>query len=237
VQAGACGAGICASEPKDSLACINFGPVGAPGLFMGSKLSSAQTAQVYQPPREGTYEAIPLRGIAYWNAHAFNLTSSDTELNAWINLLYADERVHEIRSQSVPDALNAAAGQAPFTKEQHCAEWVAPLGLQLYSLSSHTHKRGGNFTVDMPDGTRIYQSAIYSDPFVQLFDPPLVFDSAEEAERTLTYCAHFNNGLLEDGSPETRSAGQSGGTAEAAVWRLSRLPGPARQTGILGRTD
>jgi hypothetical protein len=74
--------------------------------------------------------------------------------------------------------------------------------LQLYSLSSHTHKRGGNFTVEAPDGMRIYQSAIYSDPVVQLFDPPLSFDSADDAERTLKYCADFNNGVLEDGSPD-----------------------------------
>jgi hypothetical protein len=80
-------------------------------------------------------------------------------------------------------------------------------------LSSHTHKRGRNFTVDLSDGTRIYTSEVYSDPVEKMFDPPLHFDSADPAERTLKYCAEFNNGLSDDGVPDV-----------SLVTRLSKMP-------------
>jgi hypothetical protein len=83
----------------------------------------------------------------------------------------------------------------------------------MYQLGTHTHKRGRNFTVDLGDGTRIYQSALYSDPVEQIFDPPMVFDSPEPEKRTLKYCAEFNNGVKKDGTPDTD-----------LVTRLSRMP-------------
>jgi hypothetical protein len=83
----------------------------------------------------------------------------------------------------------------------------------VYTLSSHTHKRGRNFTVDLPDGTRIYTSEIYSDPVEKMFDPPLHFGSTDPAQRTLTYCAEFNNGLNDDGAPDV-----------SLVTKLSTMP-------------
>jgi hypothetical protein len=200
LQAGACGADLCASEPQAKAACIGFGPSGGAGLFRGPGISTAQTAQYYQAPREGVYESIPIRGILYWNSHAFNLTSEDTQLHAWVNLYYATDPQHEIETIPVVNNISIAAGQPPFTTERYCATWVAPQDSDLYTLSSHTHKRGRNFTVDLADGTRIYTSAIYSDPIEKAFDPPMRFDSVDPAERTLTYCAEFNNGVTEDGT-------------------------------------
>jgi hypothetical protein len=118
-----------------------------------------------------------------------------------------------VRNVPITNKISIAAGQAPFTEQSYCGEWVAPQDSQLYTLSSHTHKRGRNFTVDLWDGTRIYQSAHYSDPVEQIFDPPLVFDSADPAQRTLKYCAEFNNGVREDGSPDVD-----------LVTRLSTMP-------------
>ena len=46
-----------------------------------------------------------------------------------------------------------------------------------------------------------------------MFDPPLVFDSPEEAKRTFKYCAEFNNGVTKDGKPDTD-----------LVTRLSTMP-------------
>src|SRR5690606_30137744 len=69
---------------------------------------------------------------------------------------------------------------------------------------SHTHKRGEHFTVDLPDGTRIYESFDYVDPLDARYEPPLRFDSEDPAERTLTYCADFNNGVAPDGGFDLR---------------------------------
>lgn len=201
---GACGAGICASEPQAKPACLGFGPPGGGGLFGvgGTRITGAQTAQYYRAPRDGVYEAIPIKGIVYMNSHAFNLTSEDTTLHAWINLYYAKDPQHLIETLAITRHISIADGQPPFTKQTHCATWEAPQGSEMYVLSSHTHKRGGSFTVDLPDGERIYTSTIYSDPVEENFDPPMRFDSEDPAERTLKYCAEFNNGVLDDGSPD-----------------------------------
>jgi hypothetical protein len=173
----------------------------------------AQTAQYYQPPREGVYSTFPLRGLLYWNSHAFNLTNEDATMHAWINLYYAKNRQHELHNVTVTQSIYAATGTPPFTSKNVCGSWVAPQGAQLYNLTSHTHKRGHNFTVDLSDGTRIYQSSIYTDPVEQVFDPPMVFDSPDDAKRTLKYCADFNNGVSKDGTPDLD-----------LVTRLSRMP-------------
>jgi hypothetical protein len=197
-----CGSGQCATPVTESLACIGFGPLFGDTLGSSGGFARAQTAQYYQPPREGVYSTFPVRGLVYWNSHAFNLTTAPTEMHAWVNLYFAKDRQHELKNVTVTQSIYAATGTAPFTTKNVCGTWVAPQNALLYNLTSHTHKRGSNFTVDLADGTRIYQSSIYTDPVEQVFDPPMRFDSPDEAQRTLKYCADFNNGLTEDGQPD-----------------------------------
>lgn len=40
----------------------------------------------------------------------------------------------------------------------------------------------------------MYTSNIYNDPIQLKIDPPLVFDKADDATRTLCYCALYDNG-------------------------------------------
>jgi hypothetical protein len=176
-------------------------------------VAGAQTAQYYEPPREGVYTTFPMRGLMYWNSHSFNLTTKDTTLHAWMNLYFAHDRQKLLETLAITKNISIAAGQAPFTIDNYCAEWVVPKNALLYNLTSHTHKRGRNFTVDMPDGKRIYQSSVYTDPVEQIFDPPMVFDAESDADRTLKYCADFNNGVKKDGSPDLD-----------LVTRLSKMP-------------
>jgi hypothetical protein len=200
-EASACGAGICASEVQGISSCLGFGPIFGDNL-LGGNVARSQTAQYYAPPREGVYTTFPIRGLVYWNSHAFNLTTSDTKLHAWVNMYFATARTHELENPTVTDNLFIAAGTEPFTTKNYCATWQVPQNALLYNLTSHTHKRGRNFTVDLPDGTRLYESATYSDPVEKRFDPPMRFDSADPAQRTLKYCADFNNGVAKDGGPD-----------------------------------
>jgi hypothetical protein len=66
-------------------------------------------------------------------------------------------------------------------------------------------------------GERVYDNPFWDDPVVVKYDPPRVFDSANAADRTLTYCALYNNGVTRDGLPDV-----------GAVTRLSKKP--ARST-------
>lgn len=134
-------------------------------------------------------------------------------MHAWVNLYFAKDRKHELRNVTVTQSIYAATGTPPFTIQEHCGKWVAPLNSLLYNLTSHTHKRGRNFRADLADGTRIYQSSIYTDPVEQAFNPPMPFDATDDAQRTVTYCAEFNNGLTKDGKPDLD-----------LVTRLSKMP-------------
>ena len=214
-ERGACGEdGECGSEVKDVVACIGFGPSDGTVNPTGDSIGGAQTAQQIQPPSpEGYYTEVPIRGLLYWNSHAFNLTAKDHVLAVRMNMSFARDRTWPIRSVTDVHAIYDQHGQAPFTTKRYCANHTFPEGAELKSLNSHTHKRGRNFTIDMPSGERIYESYDYSDPVNRFYRPAIVFDSPDPAQRTVRYCADFNNGLAADGSPDLR-----------LVTRLSTMP-------------
>ena len=205
--------GLCGSAIQNSPSCIGFGPPEVVLDTVRGGIGGAQTAQEYSPPRDGVFREVPLSGILYFNSHAFNLTRQDHVMHARLNLFYTDDLRFERIAPLDASHIYVQAGQPPFTEETYCADHVLPRGAELIQLSSHTHKRGVHFWAHAPDGTRIYESFIYSDPVNQKFDPPLLFDSADPAERTLHYCATYNNGVAADGTPDTH-----------LVTRLSTMP-------------
>ncbi|MBM4268265.1 MAG: hypothetical protein FJ144_16915 [Deltaproteobacteria bacterium] len=212
---GSCtGGGICGAEPKPLTGCIGYGP-SSHFLTMGTQgLGGGQTTQLYEQFTDGVYNEMPIRGIWYWNSHAFNLSPSGHGMNARINFYFA--RNQQFRVERIPvdvNALYAAAGIAPFTTETVCRDWVIPQDGNLIELTSHMHKRGKHFTVELADGTQVYESLLYSDPLYRKFEPPMLFSSSDPADRTLHYCGLFNNGVAEDGSPDPET-----------VTRASRMP-------------
>jgi len=138
-------------------------------------------------------------------------------VNGRVNLFYAEEQRFEAEFATDSSNVFIAHGQPPYTLKSYCADHVVPQGVQVINIASHTHKRGKRFWVELPDGTQIYESLTYSDPVDQQYDPPLVFDSPDPAERTLRYCATYNNGVAADGSPDPQT-----------VTRASRMPDRAR---------
>lgn len=203
-----CGTGKCRSQIEDSIACRGYGPTGrgAQGGVLG--LGSG-------PDREGFYGLHPSHGIFYWNSHAFNLTTEDGRLRVWRNLYFAEDR--RFRAQGINDLTHiiAATGTPPFGKKTVCRDYVFAQGEALLRLSSHTHKRGERFFMTVGD-EQVYETFTYDEPLNKRFEPPLVFNSADPAERTLTYCATWNNGENADGSPNIET-----------VTRLSRRPANA----------
>ncbi|HEY8518219.1 MAG TPA: hypothetical protein VIS07_22130 [Candidatus Binatia bacterium] len=221
-----CGSGLCATEYRDGFTCTGFGPP-VQGGVASIQIGGAQQAQQTTEYVDGVFAQIPLKGILYWNSHAFNLTKSDHLMNARLNYWFAEpeEQRHPVRG--IFDVSRIfSANAAPFTTQTLCHDHVLPKGARLFGLSSHTHQRGKHFTVDLPDGTRIYESFVYNDPLAAVYDPPLIFDSPNPAERTLRYCSLFNNGVKEDGSPDPET-----------VTRFSRLPASVFIPGVPGRCN
>jgi hypothetical protein len=210
----ACGTGgVCTSAIQQSFACIGFGPGSAPQNFYA--IGGSQRAQFTDQYAPGVFAQIPMKGILYWNSHAFNLTNTDTTMHGRINYYFSNSDQYPV--QSIFDTSKIFAMSAkPYTTQTVCNNFVLPQGARLFELSSHTHKHGKHFTVCAPNqpasamgsgsgecsGPLLYESFIYNDPVSQKFDPPLAFDSPDDAQRTLQYCSFYNNGVAADGSPD-----------------------------------
>jgi hypothetical protein len=211
--------GFCVSAIDwQSIGCIGYGPPSAGVSIVSNQMGGAQEAQAYQRLRDGVFAQFPLKGILYWSSHAFNLTQEDHILNGRVNFLFAENQDYPL--QTIFDVGNVfRPNAAPFTTQEVCGAYVVPQGARLFAVTSHTHQRGKQFQAFLPDGTMIYENFIYNDPVKQSFEPPLEFDSPDPADRTITYCALYNNGVNPDGSsnPET-------------VTRQSRVPESARAT-------
>jgi hypothetical protein len=217
---GDCGQGVCAGETAAALACGSGGvPTRKDAVKakladgLSPQLANTQSPQEYIPPQAGVYWEIPLQGVLLFNSHAFNLTETDTTLHARVNFYYTDDLTRKLVPTNVTANNYIAAGQAPFTRETYCAKHVVPRGNSITILTGHTHRRGEHFWVTDPKGAVIYENFVYNDPLYKRFDPWLTFDAEKEQDRTLEYCATYNNGLKEDGAPDVN-----------LVTRASRMP-------------
>ncbi|MDG2306726.1 MAG: hypothetical protein P8R42_19150 [Candidatus Binatia bacterium] len=203
-----CDGGQCRSEIKSSVACLGFGPRGGgSGITPGSRVQTANG-------RPGFFAEFPSHGIFYWNSHAFNLTPKDLTHHNYTNVYFTDDlRFKDVGFQNTSQ-LGIAAGTPPFTKAEYCAEHVLPRGTELLSLVSHTHKRGERFTMNLKStGELLYDNPFWDDPLWIYYEPARLFDSEDPADRTIIYCAVYNNGVAPDGSPDV-----------GGVTRLSRKP-------------
>jgi hypothetical protein len=206
--------GVCTSAIKPSFACIGFGPQIQSPPYYG--IGGAQRAQFSDEYPSGVYAQIPMKGILYWNSHAFNLTDQDTVMHGRLNYYFSNNDQLPLQSIfNISDIFGMNA--APYTTQTVCHTHVLPQGARLFELSSHTHKHGLHFTIcanGQPSSTTgsgsgacsgplLYDSRIYNDPVNQEFNPPLAFDSPDPSLRTLQYCSFFNNGVASDGLPDT----------------------------------
>lgn len=222
LDAEACGSGICRTIPIDSFACIAFGPPSVIGLpTQGRNIGGAQEPQAFQRLHPGVFGQVPTTGIAFWNFHGFNLTTKDHNANGRLNIYFAEEQDYPVVALIAGNA-TFSPDMAPFTEGTICRTYRAPQGARIFSVTAHFHKRGVRFWANLPNGDRIYENFDYSDPVRQSFDPPLEFDSDDPADRTIEYCATFNNGVNEDGSPNIET-----------VTRASRMP---ESTGTFGNS-
>jgi hypothetical protein len=183
------------------------------GSGMPAQIANAQAPQQYLPPLDGIYTELPLRGILWFDSHAFNLTEEDTTLDARLNYYYATKREREMRGVTDYSANSIADGQAPFTRKTYCAKHEVPQNYSLAMMTGHTHRRGEHFWVTDAAGKKIYENFSYADPEYKRYEPMVLFDAPDAAARTLEFCATYSNGLKADNSPDL-----------SLVTRASRMP-------------
>jgi hypothetical protein len=195
----------------------------APGTFcdglgalsggIPAQIANTQSPQEYVPPFEGgVYWELPLKGVLWFNSHAFNLSDEETVLDARMNFSFAKERTRKMVPVNVVKN-QVPNGLAPFTKKTYCSSAVVPKGNSIAMMAGHTHRRGKHFWAKNAAGEQIYESFVYNDPIYQHYAPWLEFNASDEAARTIEFCAEFNNGLNEDGAPDLE-----------LVTRKSRMP-------------
>ena len=214
--------GLCRSKIGKNVACRGYGPrLNAPEGAGEQAGGAGSDEEVFGILRnifgtinglDGFYEAIPTHGLFYWNSHAFNLTTDDGIHHVWRNFYFADDRRFKAENITYVDGLVDAMGTPPFEKRTVCRDYTFDQGDGLLSLSSHTHKRGERFYMSLK-GEQIYETFDYEEPLIQNYIPPIVFNSSDPAERALEYCATYNNGVNQDGSPNIET-----------VTRLSHRP-------------
>lgn len=183
------------------------------GAAMPEMLANTQSPQEHIPPMDGVYWEIPLRGVMWFNSHAFNLTNADTVLESRLNFHFAGKRERAMVQNTEVSKIQAGAGTPPFKRRTVCGKHVVPQGYGLAFMTGHTHRRGERFWVKDPSGKLIYESFDYNDPLYKKFEPWLTFDAPSRAARTLEYCALYNNGLTKDDEPDLD-----------LVTRASRMP-------------
>jgi hypothetical protein len=224
------GGGVCASELTKSLGCVGYGPRSAGNMV----LIGGAGQPVYRTDYlAGVFAQLPMKGVFYWNSHAFNLTKTDGVMHVQHNWEFA----HDQRNTITPITDFSAIfrpNAPPYTRESYCNDHVLPRGARLFNLNTHTHKRGKRTWITLPDGTMVYENFSYTDPVQGRWDPPLAFDSTDPKERTLRYCGTYENGIDADGNPDpsqvTRlsrvsvtAAGQIGGTCKPVACTAGRV--------------
>lgn len=166
---------------------------------MPEQLAGTQSPQERIEPVDGVYWEIPLKGVLWYNSHAFNVWDKPTTLHAWSNFYFAEKR--ERRMIGYNHVANKTPhGLAPFSEKSYCKSYTVPQNYSIATMSGHTHRHGERFWVNGPRGDQLYENFDYNDPKYTRFTPYLDFPSADPAQRTLEFCATFNNGVKKDGS-------------------------------------
>jgi hypothetical protein len=140
--ADACGTdGFCITAIRSTVACNGFGPPDNGRAAV--PFSGAQATNASADFPDGSYRCAPLKGMIWWNSHAFNLTDKDGLLRAWINFTYAQPEDRRYFADGIFD-ITAIFKMIvpPFQQQEVCNIHVLPRNANLFELTSHMHQRG-----------------------------------------------------------------------------------------------
>jgi hypothetical protein len=160
---------------------------------------------------------FPAQGVVVWNSHAFNLTAESTANQQWWNIYFAGTNHRKYPARGIFDDTDIFVQNVPpFEEREYCRTITMGIGTRLYYLSSHTHLRGRLFRVWGPGiatscrstqenpgactpdtGPPILVTTEYNDPAQVHFDPPLVLDDPDPAQRRFKFCSIYDNGGTE----------------------------------------
>lgn len=224
---GDCGSrSACSSTVVDSVACTGYGPddytfsVLGGGSATTTRFGGTQESRQEVTMPDGVHSTLPEQACIVWNSHAFNLTDTDTTMEAYYNFSFA-EPTDEDPMVAIFDADTIFAMNVPaFQKQEVCGTFVLPPNSYLFELSSHAHRHLEKFRIwlppntssssDIPTSTPDYISRIYNDPVIQIFPDPILYPATlNDYNRRVKYCAVYDNGAdhIEDVRKHSESVG------------------------------
>ena len=167
-----------------------------------SAIGGAQKAQASIDYVDGVFAQIPMKGILYWNSHAFNLTDDDTTMHARLNYYFATEpavpAAADLRHSRDLLAERGAVHDADGVQRSRPAAGRAPLRAVVahaqarQALHRRRRRTARCSTRASSTTTPSAGSSIRRSPSTR----PI------RRERTLRYCSLYNNGVAADGSPD-----------------------------------
>ena len=199
---------VCGTQARKSIACRGWGPTDLRTHQVS--MGGAQAPVSQNILAEGVYGVLPARGIIVWNSHAFNLSTEETTVEQYNNILFAPESERRYRSRAIFDAKDIfVANVPPYEQRTYCSTTTLPVGSRLTQLGSHAHKRGILWQTWLPPqdpNCKVssdckpnaeapdYLSRVYNDPLQVDYEPPLEYDSSKLENRTLKFCVTYDNG-------------------------------------------
>jgi hypothetical protein len=129
-----CGEGV--RGRAEALVCVYRArpPASGPAEITGG---APQAQTNFRFPGQ-VYQQLPLKGVMYWNTHAFNITSRDHVMNGRVNYYFApadDQRNQACRISDFSAIFRP--NNPPFTKETF-ATTTFPIGSRVFQLSGTT---------------------------------------------------------------------------------------------------
>jgi hypothetical protein len=248
---GACGpSSVCVTPAFSTIACITFGP---PDVSAGMGIDGAESAaapsvlistqpffQVQYP--QGVANVVPVQGQMIVNSHAFNLTDQPVTNEQWLQAFYPDPAERKYVIQDIFDAEDIFIANVPaFAEREYCRTITFDKGTRVFELYSHTHKRGRLFRAWLPPNWPPCSSETGSCMPVPNREPALVttdyadpdhvfldgnYDSDDPAERTIKYCAIYDNGFTDPSTVKRRSIAQQLGAFSCTNAEIVCTGGP-----------
>lgn len=244
---GDCGErAICQTSIRDGIGCTGLGPNDSDTASVS--VGGAQTPVSTADFPEGVYAVVPIEGVVLWNSHGFNLTEYETTIEQYNNFWYAERDDQLYRMEGIFDIRYIFTMQVPpFEEREYCATYTLPRYARVSNLNSHRHKRGVLWRTWLPpnepctpetcepnEEDPVYVSRVYNDPVYLDFAPALIFDQEDDAERTLKYCAVFDNGA-EDPSTVKRESGLPEGASNCTG--IACVGGPDEGKACVSNSD
>ena len=219
------GGGTCGADAVPSVACLAPGGFGPPDASTFGdampQFSGAQESVFITEFPSSVYSILPLKGLIVWNSHAFNLTAEDMNMEAFLNIEFAADQTHRARRLFDQDEI-FVIDVPPYEVREYCSTHTFAENSHLFFLTSHGHQRMKRWRYYLPPQTPcesnscsvgdpadlFYESFDYSDPLGLDFDPPMVF-SGSTADRTIKFCALYDNGANDPNEVKTQSGSPS----------------------------